>query len=146
MFKVNIYLAQDTASTSKYKRSHGFVIDYKKKNGEDETRQGFGETEETYHGATLICLLDAMELLTQPCEITVHSEDRFVLNMMKNNLEKWAETDFRNAKGDPLKHAELWEELWKIIAEKGHELEIESGHHAYSEWLESEMKRREKNV
>ena len=45
-----------------------------------------------------------------------------------------------------MKHAELWEELWKIIAEKGHELEIESGHHAYSEWLESEMKRREKNV
>lgn len=146
MFKVNIYLAQDTASTSKYKRSHGFVIAYKKKNGEDETRQGFGETEETYHGATLICLLDAMELLTQSCEITVHSEDRFVLNMMKNNLEKWAETDFRNAKGDPLKHAELREELWKIIAEKGHKLEIESGHHAYSEWLESEMKRREKNV
>lgn len=52
MYKVDIYLAQSTASLSKDERWHGYVVACIK-NGEEKTVNGFGHIFGTYHEATL---------------------------------------------------------------------------------------------
>ena len=112
------------------------------KNGEEKTVNGFGRIFGTYHEATLRSLSDALDRLNQSCEVYIHTEDRFVLNMLGTQLEKWAGNNYLNAKGEPIKHAELWEEVYERI--QGKEIHTEAGRHSYSEWLDTEMKRRER--
>ena len=119
MYKVDIYLAQSTASLSKDERWHGYVVACIK-NGEEKTVNGFGHIFGTYHEATLRSLSDALDRLNQSCEV--------------NN--------YLNAKGEPIKHAELWEEVY--VRTRGQLIVAEEGRHSYSEWLDTEMKRRER--
>lgn len=84
----------------------------------------------------------ALDRLNRSCEVYIHTEDHFVLRMLENNLEKWAENNYMGSKG-PIKHAELWEEIYERI--QGQEIYTEEGRHTYSQWLEDEMKRREKD-
>lgn len=86
MYKVDIYLAQSTASLSKDERWHGYVVACIK-NGEEKTVNGFGHIFGTYHEATLRSLSDALDRLNQSCEVHIHTEDRFVLNMLGAQLE-----------------------------------------------------------
>ena len=141
MYKVDIYLAQSTASLSKDERWNGYVVACIK-NGEEKTVNGFGHIFGTYHEATLRSLSDALDRLNQSCEVHIHTEDRFVLNMLGAQLEKWAGNNYLNARGEPIKHAELWEEVYERI--QGQEIHTEEGRHSYSEWLDAEMKRRER--
>ena len=141
MYKVDIYLAQSTASLSKDERWHGYVVACIK-NGEEKTVNGFGHIFGTYHEASLRSLSDALDRLNRSCEVYIHTEDHFVLRMLENNLEKWAENNYMGSKG-PIKHAELWEEIYERI--QGQEIYTEEGRHTYSQWLEDEMKRREKD-
>ncbi len=143
MYKVDIYLAQSTASLSKDERWHGYVVACIK-NGEEKTVNGFGHIFGTYHEATLRSLSDALDRLNQSCEVHIHTEDRFVLNMLGAQLEKWAGNNYLNAKGEPIKHAELWEEVY--VRTRGQLIVAEEGRHSYSEWLDTEMKRRERLI
>ena len=70
------------------------------KNGEEKTVNGFGHIFGTYHEATLRSLSDALDRLNQSCEVHIHTEDRFVLNMLDTQLEKWAGNNYLNAKGE----------------------------------------------
>ena len=99
MYKVDIYLTQSTASLSKDERWHGYVVACIK-NGEEKTVNGFGHIFGTYHEATLRSLSDALDRLNQSCEVHIHTEDRFVLNMLDTQLEKWAGNNYLNAKGE----------------------------------------------
>lgn len=49
-----------------------------------------------------------------------------------------------NARGEPIKHAELWEEVY--VRTRGQLIVAEEGRHSYSEWLDTEMKRRERLI
>ena len=112
MYKVDIYLAQSTASLSKDERWHGYVVACIK-NGEEKTVNGFGHIFGTYHEATLRSLSDALDRLNQSCEVHIHTEDRFVLNMLGTQLEKWAGNNYLNARGEPIKHADGTHEYYR---------------------------------
>lgn len=45
-------------------------------------------------------------------------------------------------KGETIKHAELWKEVY--VRTRGQLIVAEEGRHSYSEWLDTEMKRRER--
>lgn len=112
------------------------------KTARKKTVNGFGHIFGTYHEATLRSLSDALDRLNQSCEVHIHTEDRFVLNMLGTQLEKWAGNNYLNARGEPIKHAELWEEVY--VRTRGQLIVAEEGRRSYSEWLDMEMKRRER--
>lgn len=87
---------------------------------------------------------DALDRLNQSCEVHIHTEDRFVLNMLDTQLEKWAGNNYLNAKGETIKHAELWEEVY--VRTRRQLIVAEEGRHSYSERLDTEMKRRERLI
>lgn len=120
MYEIHIYISVDSANTRKSKKSYQYRMTWKK-----EVREGAGEIEGTLHEATLQALVEAMRRINQSCKIHIHSGDRYVLNMIDSQLDRWAGNGFRTARGEPVQSKGLWEELWRltkgqlIIAEKG---------------------------
>lgn len=138
MFEVHIYVTQDSANTRKSKRSYGYVLECAIR-GETRTVEGFGQTESTYHETNLIAINQALKRLNQSCEVHIHTEDRFVLNMLQNNLDRWAGNDFKTTKGKPVESEEQWRTLWE--EKKKHQITTEHGTHQYEEWIKGELKR-----
>lgn len=143
MQRVDIYIETDNTSPRAMPRKYGYVLECEL-HGRTVTREGFGQTEGTYNQSVLTALAAALERLREPCEIHIHSNNRFILNMVDNNLGKWAAGGFVNGKGDPIANREQWEKVWSLL--KGLTTVTEHGSHAYSGWLRSEMERREIDV
>ena len=79
MYSVHIYIEQNTGTPRRQRRRYGYVITL---DGRDYSRTGFGETDGTYHHATLTALTEALERFHANCRITVHANDPWVLDMI----------------------------------------------------------------
>lgn len=139
MQRVDIYIAVDNVSPKISKKKYGYVLECEV-SGEAKTREGFGSTEGTYHSGVLTAMVAALERLNQPCEIHFHSENTFVLDMLKVNLDRWAAAGFVTAKGKPVANKEQWICIWGLS--RKHMLVTEPGKHPYSGWLLEEMGKR----
>ena len=137
MFEVHIYIGVDSISAKASEKWFGYVLECQI-SGRTETREGFGRTEGTYHQATLVAMTKAMERLNQSCEVYLHTEDGFVLNMLENNLDRWAASGFLTTKGKPVANQEEWMQLWNLSQKQL--ILTEPGQHEYSGWLSSEIK------
>lgn len=143
MFDVHIYIAQDSANPRKSKKTYGYVCECEIK-GELRTVEGYGETESTYHETTLIAINQALGRLNQSCKVHIHTEDKFILNMLTNNLDQWAANDFKSTKDKPVEYEGEWRKLWD--SKNKQVIFPEHGPHAYKDWLLNEFKKRgEKN-
>jgi len=80
--------------------------------------------------------------MNQACEIHIHTENTYILNMMENNLESWAENGFISSKGTPLENQEEWKKLWQQSVK--HLLVAEAGKHPFSEWINGMLTNDEK--
>lgn len=125
MYKVDIYITVSPASTRKDKKNYAFVLSCKGVN-----RDGSGSMEGTYHETTLHAINQALSRLKQSCEVTLHCEDEFVLNMYENNLARWVANNFKTAKGETVLHHEEWRELWRLT--RGQKIIPVKGKHAHS--------------
>ncbi|GAA6410623.1 hypothetical protein K040078D81_47400 [Blautia hominis] len=143
MQRVDIYIETDSTSPRTQARKYGYVLECELR-GRPVTREGFGQTEGTYNQSVLTALTEALARIKQPCEIHIHSGNEFVLNMVDNNLSKWAAGGFLSGKGKPVANREEWETIWNLL--KGQMTVTEHGGHAYSGWLKNEMERRELDV
>ena len=65
------------------------------------------------HGATLQTLIKALGRYHKPSQITIHAADEWVLNMLENQLPAWEQNGFRNARGEPIKYQQEWEQRQK---------------------------------
>lgn len=137
MKRVNIYIATDSKNTRKSKRKFGFVLECELA-GNPFTKEGFGEAESTYNGITLIAINKALERLNQCCEVHIHIENGFIANMIENNLDNWAGTDFKTKKGKPIENQDEWKRLWEQSQKQL--IIMAAGRHSYSNWLEEQMK------
>ena len=74
--------------------------------------------------------------MKEPCELLICGSNRFVLNMIRDRLQIWAEHDF-TSNGRPVMNQEEWQAVWEKIKE--HKVSIQTGKHSYSGWLLTEM-------
>lgn len=132
MKRVDIYICINPASTRKSKKRYGFVLECIV--GEiPHTKDQFGECEETYNGATLRAINEALLRMNQSCEIHLHVENTYILNMIDKNLDLWVGNGFKNSKGNPLENQEEWRKLWAQSVK--HLLVPEPGRHPFTEWI-----------
>lgn len=137
MKRVDIYIAIDSKNTRKSKRKFGFVLECELA-GNPYTKEGFGEVEATYNGATLKAINEALDRLKFCCEVHIHTENGFIANMMEHNLDVWAGTDFKTKKGKPVENKEEWKKLWE--QSQKNLIIMAAGRHSYSNWVEEQMK------
>lgn len=139
MIETHIYIETDSISSKTTEKQYGYVLECKIA-GEIKTREGFGKVNGTYHNAVLTAMVEALGRFNQSCEIYIHTENKFVLNMLELNLVKWAGNEFLTSKGKPVTNQEEWMRIWNLSTK--HLILTEPGSHIYSGWLQSEMKAR----
>ena len=143
MYEVHIYIETDSTSPRRMERWYGYVLEYETKTGRPITREGFEKITGTYHQATLQAINSALYRLTKDCELYIHTPDEFVVDMVENNLETWAKCGFINRRGQPVANHEEWIEYWEKTQK--HFVFTLFGRHPYSNWMKSEMERRDRD-
>jgi ribonuclease HI len=63
----------------------------------------------------------ALEALTRPCSVVLHTDSQYVKNGVTRWHEGWVRRNWRNSAGDPVANVELWRRL--LEAAKGHRIE-----------------------
>ena len=140
MRKVTLYIETSSAALGKKKRFCGYILEYITSSGKPVTGKAYREGEGTYNQEYLITATQAMWHMKEPCDLSICGKNSFVLNMIQNNLENWAEHDFCS-NGKEILNRKEWENLWNLL--KGHNLSIQIGEHKYTKQMLEEMKVKE---
>ena len=63
----------------------------------------------------------ALEALTRPCRVVLHTDSEYVRNGVTRWVHGWVRNNWRNAAKDPVANYELWQRL--LAAAKPHQVE-----------------------
>lgn len=134
MRRVNIYAEALPATFKKMPRAFGFIMELVDIVGETvQTTDGWTVEETTWNEAVLKAFVAALAKLRRPCEIHLYTQNKVVLDLFDNNLETWEKNGYRNARGEPVKNATLWELLSR--EGKDHLILTEEGVHRFYHWM-----------
>lgn len=75
-----------------------------------------GEAHTTNNRMELMAAIMALETLTEPCRIVLHTDSQYVRQGITLWLPGWLRKHWKTASGDPVKNRELWERLHAAIA------------------------------
>ena len=78
--------------------------------------------------------------LNCPCELRIYTTCQHIINAMQNSwARQWQKNEWRNAKGTPVKNADLWK---KILQELDpHRYLFTDEYHEYRLWMQSEFRK-----
>ncbi|WP_019216943.1 ribonuclease HI [Legionella tunisiensis] len=99
-------------------------------NGHEKTLYG-GETQTTNNRMELTAAIKALEALKRPCEVHLYTDSQYVRKGMTEWLSQWKKNGWRNSKKEPVKNADLWQELDALATQhkiKWHWVKGHAGH------------------
>ncbi|GCD75643.1 ribonuclease H [Acetobacter pasteurianus NBRC 3299] len=79
-----------------------------------------GERETTNNRMELTAAAEALEALTRPCVVNLHTDSEYVRNGITRWHTGWVRRNWRNASGDPVANMDLWRRLLDVV--KRHEV------------------------
>jgi ribonuclease HI len=80
-----------------------------------------GEKATTNNRMELTAAAAALECLTRPCRVIVHTDSEYVRNGITRWSAGWVRKNWRTASGDPVANMDLWRRL--LNAAKPHQIE-----------------------
>ncbi len=91
-----------------------------------------GEPQTTNNRMELLAVITALNTLTRPCEIILHTDSQYVKNGITSWIHGWKKNGWKTADRKPVKNADLWMALdeaqkrhridWRWVkAHNGHE-------------------------
>ncbi|HEX3983580.1 MAG TPA: ribonuclease HI [Acidisoma sp.] len=90
----------------------------------------FGAVEKELSGAEatttnnrmeLTAAAEALEALTRPCTVMLHTDSEYLRNGISRWTTGWVRRNWRNAAGDPVANIDLWQRI--LAAAKAHDVE-----------------------
>jgi ribonuclease HI len=134
--EVKIYLEVEPKSPRCKFGSYAYVLEHR-----GHTLEGFGEVQDsTLHQLILTCANAAVERMVRPGDIIVYSQVKH-LKFGTEYLNTWELHNWKNAKGELIANAELWQR-WARNCKK-HKIQVEFlDCSEYSAWMLTEMERR----
>lgn len=143
MWKVDIYLETDSTFQAKRQRKCGYVL-ATTVHGEEKTKESFGISNGTYHQTTLQTLIEALSRMTVQAQICIHTQDDYVASRLLK-LEEISGSGYLDAKKQPIKNADQWKEIYRLVhaLPEPHDITARSEKHSYSAWMQEEMKKHE---
>lgn len=85
----------------------------------------FHDHEKTLKGAVahttnnrmeLLAAIEGLTALTRPCEVHLHTDSKYVQQGITLWIHAWRKNGWRNAKKEPVKNADLWQQLETVVA------------------------------
>jgi ribonuclease HI len=101
--------------------------------GRHEKELSGGEPDTTNNRMELIAAIRGLEALVEPCEVTLHSDSKYVLDGITKWVHGWKKRGWVNASKKPVRNADLWHDL--IEASSRHRVEWRwvKGHSGHAE-------------
>lgn len=88
--------------------------------GKHEKELSGGEPQTTNNRMEMTAVIRGLAALTEPCEVTIHSDSRYVIDGMTKWIFGWQKKGWINAARKPVANADLWQEL--IVAARPHKI------------------------
>jgi ribonuclease HI len=75
-----------------------------------------GERHTTNNRMELMAAISALEALTKPCEVDLHTDSQYVRNGISSWIKNWKKNGWRTADKKPVKNVDLWQRLDAALA------------------------------
>jgi len=78
--------------------------------GKEKTLSG-GARDTTNNRMELQAVIEALKVLKRPCQVVLHTDSQYVQKGMTEWIAGWKARQWRTASKQPVKNADLWQEL-----------------------------------
>lgn len=92
-----------------------------------------GEPDTTNNRMELTAAIRALEALSRPVPIRIHTDSQYVKNGITQWIHGWKRNGWRTAAKDPVKNADLWQRLDQLVAQHQVEFAWVKGHAGHPE-------------
>ena len=89
--------------------------------GHHEKELSGSDAETTNNRMELSGAIEALKALKQPCQVTLHTDSRYVIDGITGWVFGWQRNGWKNAAKKPVANADLWQDL--IAAVRPHKIE-----------------------
>ncbi len=79
--------------------------------GQHEKELAGGEPATTNNRMEMTAVIRALDALIEPCEVTLHTDSRYVVDGMTKWIHGWQKRGWVNASKKPVRNDDLWHEL-----------------------------------
>lgn len=80
-----------------------------------------GEADTTNNRMELMAAISALEALSSPCVVTLHTDSQYVRQGITQWMANWVRRGWKTAAGAPVKNRDLWERLQ--VAARAHQVD-----------------------
>ena len=102
--------------------------------GETEKELFGGEPNTTNNRMELTAVIEALTVLTRPCDVVVHTDSQYVQKGISEWIHGWKAKGWKTAAKQPVKNDDLWKQLDKLASQhkvdwrwvKGHAGHVEN--------------------
>ncbi len=89
----------------------------------EHTRELFGgEAQTTNNRMELMAVIQALGALKRPCRGEIHLDSEYVRKGITEWVQGWKAKGWRTASKQPVKNADLWQQLDQLVQTGGHDL------------------------
>jgi ribonuclease HI len=89
----------------------------------EHTRELFGgEAQTTNNRMELMAVIQALGALKRPCRVEIHLDSEYVRKGITEWIQGWKAKGWRTASKQPVKNADLWQQLDQLVQTGGHDL------------------------
>jgi ribonuclease HI len=93
------------------------------KSGTTEKELFGGELNTTNNRMELKAVIEGLGALKRPCKVLLYLDSQYVRMGITEWVRGWKAKGWRTSTKQPVKNVELWQELDKLVAEGGHQIE-----------------------
>ena len=93
------------------------------KSGATEKELFGGELNTTNNRMELQAVIEGLGALKRPCKVTLYLDSQYVRMGITEWIRGWKAKGWRTSTKQPVKNVELWQQLDKLVAEGGHQIE-----------------------
>ncbi len=115
MTKVTIYTDGAARGNPDGPGGYGAVLQFIDSKGvlhEKELSAGYKKT--TNNRMELMAAIVALEELTKPCEVDLHSDSKYLVDAFNQHwIDSWIKKGWKRGKNEPVKNIDLWKRLLK---------------------------------
>ncbi len=82
-----------------------------------------GELETTNNRMEMTAVIQALEALRRPCDVTLYLDSQYVLKGITEWLAGWKAKGWKTAAKQPVKNVDLWRQLDALVSQSGHTID-----------------------
>lgn len=75
-----------------------------------------GQDHTTNNRMELTAVIEGLTALKRPCQVCIHTDSQYVKNGMESWIHNWKRNGWRTSSKEPVKNADLWQQLDALTA------------------------------